>query len=126
MRDYRRLVVRSRAHALALTVYRETAGFPHEERFGLVSQMRRAAVSVPSNIAEGCGRGSDSDFARFLRIAWGSVNEIEYQATLARDLGYLSENSATLIDKQCSEVRRMLTGLLNKLAAGSWQLEAKK
>ncbi|EXJ13566.1 hypothetical protein D779_3616 [Imhoffiella purpurea] len=100
---------------LALEIYKATRGFPDAERFGLSAQMRRCAVSVPSNIAEGCGRGTDADFARFVRIAAGSANELEYQCLLSRDLSYLSEDQADALMLQCSEVRRMLSGLLSKL-----------
>ena len=82
----------------------------------LLSQMRRAAVSIPANIAEGRGRGTGKDFARFLRITAGSVNELEYQSLLARDLGYLDTRSAGDLFERCSEVRRMLAGLLDRLS----------
>ncbi|MBK5965625.1 four helix bundle protein [Thiocystis minor] len=115
MRDYRKLSVWTSAHLLALSVYDATKGFPADERFGLSAQMRRAAVSIPSNIAEGCGRGTDADFARFVRIAVGSANELEYQCLLSRDLHYLSQDQAQVLMVRCSEVRRMLAGLLSKL-----------
>lgn len=115
MRDYRKLGVWEKAHLLALEVYTATKGFPEAERFGLSAQMRRCAVSVPSNIAEGCGRGTDADFARFVRIAAGSANELEYQCLLSRDLFYLSPDQADALMARCSEVRRMLSGLLSKL-----------
>ena len=116
MRDYRRLTVWEKAHALALDVYAVTKTFPDTERFGLSAQMRRCAVSVPSNIAEGCGRGTDADFARFVRIAAGSANELEYQCLLSRDLHYLSQDQANTLMLACSEVRRMLSGLVARLA----------
>ncbi|EGV33852.1 S23 ribosomal protein [Thiorhodococcus drewsii AZ1] len=115
MRDYRKLGVWEKSHVLALDIYKATGGFPDAERFGLLAQMRRCAVSVPSNIAEGCGRGTDADFARFVRIAAGSANELEYQCLLSRDLSYLSEDQADALMARCSEVRRMLSGLLSKL-----------
>ncbi|RNE92695.1 four helix bundle protein [Marichromatium sp. AB32] len=116
MRDYRKLSVWHKAHALTLAIYETTQGFPPSERFGLVPQMRRAASSVPSNLAEGCGRGSDADFARFVRIAAGSVNELEYQCLLARDLHYLPAAHADERMRECAEIRRMLAGLLTSLA----------
>ena len=116
MRDYRRFGVWEKAHLLALSVYRVTQRFPQEERFGLTSQIRRAAVSIPSNIAEGSGRGGDTEFARFVHIAAGSVNEVEYQCLLARELGFMAHADAEEIDSRCSEVRRMLVGLAGKLA----------
>ena len=81
------------ADELALLVYRETAAFPKEELFGLTSQVRRAAVSVASNIAEGCGRSSDTDFLRFLDMANGSLRELQYQISLANRLGYFTAES---------------------------------
>src|SRR5947209_6396749 len=89
MQDFRNLLVWQKSHELVLQVYRISRDFPREEFFGLTSQMRRCAVSVRSNIAEGCGRGSDPDFARFLIIAMGSSSELEYQLLLSRDLGYV-------------------------------------
>ncbi len=88
MRDHRNLRAFQLADELALLVYRETAGFPREELFGLTSQIRRAAVSVASNIAEGCGRSTDTDFLRFLDMANGSLRELQYQISLAQRLGY--------------------------------------
>ena len=90
MQDFRKLVVWRQAHEMTLRIYGETTTFPLEERFGLSSQMRRSASSIPTNIAEGCGRGTDPDFARFLRIALGSASELEYLLILATDLGYLA------------------------------------
>jgi len=116
VRDYRKLQVWEKAHRLTLEVYRRTEAFPTDERFGLALQMRRSAVSIPSNIAEGCGRGSDADFARFARIAAGSANELEYQCTLAGDLGYLPLSAAEQLIGTCAEVRRMLSGLIDALA----------
>ncbi|CRI66451.1 conserved hypothetical protein [Thiocapsa sp. KS1] len=116
MKDYRRLDVWAKAHALTLSVYRETRSFPSDERFGLTSQIRRAAVSVPSNIAEGRGRSSDAEFARFLHIAAGSLNELEYQCILSKELGYLALESADRLIQECADVRRMLAGLLQSLS----------
>ena len=92
MHDFRRLTAWQVGHELALEVYQATASFPPDERFGLTSQMRRSAASVPTNIAEGSGRGSEPDFARFLAIAVGSASELLYQVRLARDLGYLDDS----------------------------------
>lgn len=86
MKDFRTLKVWSKAHELTLLVYKQTKTFPKEELFGLTSQIRRACSSIPANIAEGCGKGSDADFSRFLQIAFGSANELEYHFILARDL----------------------------------------
>ncbi len=106
-----------KAHLLTLDVYKQTAAFPEEERYGLTSQMRRAAVSIPSNVAEGCGRGSDADFARFLQIAMGSASELDYQILLAFDLAFLDETAYTRCTSQVQEVKRMLSGFIKKLKA---------
>ena len=98
MGNFRELVVWKRAQDLALAVYRSTSSFPKEEPYGLTSQMRRAAVSVSSNIAEGCGRQGDRELARFLQIARGSVRELECQLILSRDLGYLQSAQYTKLD----------------------------
>ena len=89
MKDFRQLKVWEKAHQLALQVYKTTVNFPREELYGLTSQIRRSSMSIPTNIAEGCGRHTDAEFARFLQIAMGSASETEYQLLLARDLEFL-------------------------------------
>ena len=89
MRDHTKLKAFELADRLALAVYKHTRGFPKEESFGLTAQLRRGAVSVPSNIVEGCGRNSETDYLRFLDIAYASSREVEYQLSLAARLGYL-------------------------------------
>ena len=116
MGDYRELSVWKRAHALALAIYRSTRSFPDSERYGLVAQLRRAAVSVVSNMAEGSGRQSDRELARFLRIARGSVCEIQCQLLLSRDLEYLHFDSWTILDADCREVSMMLNALIRSFA----------
>src|SRR5438093_3248069 len=86
MKDFRKLMVWEKAHQLTLSIYQVTAAFPSEETYGLTSQMRRAASSIPSNIAEGCGRQGDAELSRFCTIARGSASELEYQILLSRDL----------------------------------------
>jgi four helix bundle protein len=115
MKDFRSLKVWEKAHASVLDIYRETASFPADERFGLTSQVRRASVSIPSNIAEGCGRGSDIDFARFVQIAIGSSCELEYQLLLAHDLQYLDEKPYEWLTGGLTDVRRMLISLQQRL-----------
>ena len=117
MQDYRKLRVWQAAHKLVLDVYRETRSFPKEEAYGLTAQVRRSAVSIPSNIAEGCGRRSDRDFSRFLAIAMGSAAELDYQLLLARDMGFL--NTATYEDlfAGLSSTRKMLNVMMSKLSA---------
>src|SRR5574341_899201 len=106
MKNFRDLKVWEKAHRLALEVYKVTASLPKEEVYGLASQMRRSAVSVPSNIAEGCGRGSDADFARFSQVAMGSASELEYQILLAHDLGYVKDADYTQLTDDIIEVKR--------------------
>jgi four helix bundle protein len=89
MQDFRKLKVWQKAHQLTLRVYEVTRKFPKAELYGMVSQMRRSWSSIPRNIAEGCGRGTDLDFARFLQISMGSASELEYDLLLSHDLGYL-------------------------------------
>lgn len=118
MQDFRDLKVWAKAHQLTLEVYRATKRFPREELYGLTSQMRRSAASVPSNIAEGCCR-SHGDFGRFLQIAAGSASELEYQLLLARDLELLEVAAFQALTQRTTEVKRMLAALLLKLRAES-------
>ena len=115
MQDFRNLRVWQSAHDLSLAIYQVTKFFPDEERFGLVSQLRRAAVSIESNIAEGCGRDSDADFARFLRIAMGSSFEVETQILLALDLKFLKASDHESISNHLGQIKRMLNSLISKL-----------
>ena len=117
MRDVRELKVWQKAHALTLEVYPVTAEFPRSELYGLTRQLRRAVSSIPSNIAEGCGRGSDADFARFLQMALGSASELEYQLLLCHDLGLLPERAHQGIEDRTTEIKRMLASFLQKLKA---------
>jgi four helix bundle protein len=115
MQDYRKLRVWAKAHHLALATYRATGDFPAEERYGLTSQLRRACVSIPSNIAEGCGRDSDGDFVRFLRIAQGSANEVEYQLFLASELSYLDSVTHRELARRVREVKKMLNAFVQRI-----------
>jgi four helix bundle protein len=119
MQSFRDLKVWGKAHALTLVVYRETERFPSAERFGLTRQMRRAAASIPANIAEGCGRASDADFARFLQMAFGSASELEYFTLLARDLRFCSDIAHDEIISCVQEVKRMLSAFIDRLKADS-------
>uniref|UniRef100_A0A7C2NYY7 Four helix bundle protein n=1 Tax=Schlesneria paludicola TaxID=360056 RepID=A0A7C2NYY7_9PLAN len=114
MRNYRELIVWQKAHELTLAAYRLSQRFPGDERFGLTCQLRDAMKSVPANIAEGCGRDSDREFVRFLRIAAGSASEADYHLLLARDLGYLDEDAFNACTATLDEVRRMLTALIKR------------
>ena len=113
MRDHTKLRAFELADQLAVMAYKQTRGFPREELFGLVSQMRRCAVSVASNIVEGCARNSVSDYIRFLDIANGSVRELEYQISLATRLGFLSDN--TTLSPLVEETAKVLNGLIRSL-----------
>ena len=115
MRNYRDLLVWEKAHKLALCVYKETKGFPAEERFGLTSQLRRAASSIPANLAEGCGRRSDGEMAGFIQIAMGSGAELSYHLLLCRDLGILGAAEFSRLASDADEIMRMLSALSGKL-----------
>jgi four helix bundle protein len=115
MQDFRNLSVWQKAHCLTLDVYRATRTFPRDEQYGLTSQARRAAASIPTNIAEGCGRDGGPDLARFLQISAGSACELEYHLLLAHDLKFLEDaNYRDLISAVC-EVRQMLSSLITKV-----------
>lgn len=117
MRDHTKLRAFELADQVALLTYKHTSNFPSHEQFGLTSQMRRAAVSVPSNIVEGCCRQSEAEYVRFLDIAFGSIRELEYQASLAKRLGYLQDTE----DFQSSivECSKVLAALIRALRKGS-------
>ncbi|MGA3287167.1 MAG: four helix bundle protein [Bacteroidota bacterium] len=115
MKDFRNLEVWDRAHKLALEAYKVTRHFPKEELYGLTNQIRRSSSSIPTNIAEGCGRGSDAEFHRFLIIAMGSASELEYLAILARDLEYLNTTQYNELEQEIIIVRKMLNALIQKV-----------
>lgn len=117
MKDFRELKVWQKSHQTTLDVYRITYRFPKDELYGLTSQARRASASIAANIAEGCGRGSDADFARFLQMAMGSASELDYHLLLACDLGFLEISKHQKLASEVSEVKRMLTSLIQKLTA---------
>lgn len=110
MQPYRNLEVWRRAHRLALEVYRLTSAFPESERFGLTSQARRAAASIPANIAEGSVR-SPNEYRHHLRISLGSAAELDYHLLLAADLGLLESNTHQTFEKELDEIKRMLFSL---------------
>jgi four helix bundle protein len=115
MKDFRDLNVWTKAHKLTLDVYHATRTFPNDERFGLTSQIRRSASSVPANLAEGCGRGTDAELAQFAQVSMGSASETEYHLLLARDLGLLNDDEYTTLRAQVIEVKRMLASLIATL-----------
>lgn len=114
MRNHFKLDVWKEAHAFVLAVYQTTRSFPDTERFGLVNQARRAATSVPANIAEGAGRNGNPEFIRFLHIAAGSAAETEYYLLLARDLAYLDDASYRALSEQVVRIKKMLVTLARK------------
>ena len=115
MRDHTKLRAFELADEVAVLVYRVTAGFPREELYGLTSQMRRAAVSVPSNIVEGCARDSQADYLRFLYIAFGSLRELHYQLSLSKRLGFLRNQDSPLLEAKIVETEKVLNGLIRAL-----------
>lgn len=115
MRDFRNLQVWEKAHSLTLNVYRTTLSFPKEELYGLTSQIRRSSASIPTNIAEGCGRNGNAELARFMHISMGSASELEYQLLLAHDLTYLEQDAYTELHEKVTEVKRMITGFIKTL-----------
>ena len=112
MASYRDLEVWQKSRKLATHIYRKTARFPRSEWYGLVQQMRRAAVSVPCNIAEGHGRASSRERAKYLGIARGSLLELETQAFIAGDLGFVTERQTEILVAACNEIARQLNGLI--------------
>jgi four helix bundle protein len=115
MRDQTKLRAFELADHLAVSVYRVTAKFPREELYGLTSQMRRAAVSIPSNIVEGCARNSHADYLRFLHMAFGSLRELHYPLSLSKHLGFLSNEDSSLIEPKFFETEKVLNGLIRAL-----------
>jgi four helix bundle protein len=115
VRDFRELKVWERSHRLTLAVYEATVAFPKEELYGLTSQMRRSCAAISANIAEGCGRGSNADLARFLHIALGSASELQYHLLLARDLSFLSPRDYKHLTTEVTEIKRMLTSFIKYL-----------
>jgi four helix bundle protein len=118
-RSYKDLIAWQKAMELVTATYRATASFPKDELFGLTSQLRRAAVSIPSNIAEGQGRLSEKEFRHFLGQARGSLMEVETQMQIAENLGYLSREQTVILLQFCAEVGRILNGLLASVAKQS-------
>ena len=119
MRDFHQLSVWQKSHQFTLDVYTLTRAYPKDELFGLTSQIRRSSSSIATNIAEGCGRGSDADFGRFLQMAMGSASESEYQILLSFDLNYIDENQFKQMNAKVTEIKRMLSSLISKTKADS-------
>jgi len=115
MKDFRSLKVWEKAHALTLAIYKSTEQFPKQEIYSLTNQIQRAAVSIPANIAEGCGKDSDAELKRYSSIAMGSSSELEYLLLLAHDLGYLQPHLYQTLQSDLVETRKMLNGFIQKL-----------
>ena len=115
MRDFHNDKVWEKGHQFALCIYKKTKSFPKDELFGITSQIRRAATSIPFNIAEGCGRRSDTEFAHFLNIAAGSASEVEEELLLSYDLEFLDKSSYQQLDKDVNDIKAMLNKLIETL-----------
>ncbi len=115
MRDYHKYDIWHESHRFVLKTYRITEGFPKTEQYRLVDQMCRASSSIPTNIVEGCGRETDKEFRQFLVVSRGSANEMEYHLLLAKDLGYISEETYTELFDIANKIVRSLTNLIKKL-----------
>ncbi|MBD3285213.1 four helix bundle protein [candidate division WOR-3 bacterium] len=115
MRNIRKYDVFKKSHELALDVYRMTNKLPKQETFGLISQMRRAAYSIPMNLSEGAARETQKEFAQFVNVSLGSCEEVRYQLLLSKDLNYISQESYIQLDKRYEDVKRMLTRLYRRL-----------
>ena len=115
MIDYKKYNVWQKSHQLVLDVYRETASFPKTEQFNLISQINRACLSIPTNIAEGCGRGTQKELARFLYISSGSAHELEYLLLVSKDLNYIDKNNYDKLNSEVSEIKTMLASLINRV-----------
>ncbi|MBN1563561.1 MAG: four helix bundle protein [Anaerolineae bacterium] len=115
MQDFRKLQVWQRAHQFVLTVYSVSAAFPDDERYGLISQIRRAVMSIPANVAEGCGRETNAELRRFLYIAIGSATEVDYFLLLARDLAFIEAAQYQQLNQEVDEIKRMLAGFIRRL-----------
>lgn len=115
MQDYKDLVVWQKSHEFVISIYKSLSDFPKEETYNLVSQIKRASTSIPSNIAEGAGRFTPKDFAHFLQNALGSSHEIEYLILLSKDLGYIKMGAYSLHMQYINEIKAMLISLIKKV-----------
>lgn len=115
MQNFKELKVWEKAHQITLSIYKVSASFPKEEIYSLTNQLRRAASSIPANIAEGCGKNTQADLANFLNISLGSANETEYFLILSKDLDYLTEEQFTILSNSINEVKAMLISLIGRV-----------
>jgi len=117
MQNYKKLNVWDESHSLLLAIYKSSLKLPSDEKFNLTSQIRRSATSIPCNIVEGCSRETQKSKANFIQIAYSSSNELEYQILILKDLGYLSEEDFSSLQKQITKVKKMLFVFLKKIRA---------
>jgi four helix bundle protein len=120
MQNYKELKVWGKAHLLAMKIYKLTKTFPKEEQFNLTSQCRRAALSIPTNIAEGAGKFSTNDFAKFLQIALGSANEVDYLILFSHDIELINKSEFEMLTKETGEIKGMLISLIKKVRSNSF------
>lgn len=117
MRDFKKYEIWQLSHELVLDIYKTSSGFPNEEKFGVIGQLRRAIISIPTNIAEGCGRNSDKEFNQFLNIALGSASESEYLIILSKDLNYLDESKFVDFESKINTIKSKIYKLKEKLTS---------
>jgi four helix bundle protein len=115
MRDFKKYDIWKLSHVFTLKIYDVTKTYPKDEIYGLISQIRRASSSIPTNISEGCGRDSDAEFNRFLTIALGSASEAEYLTILSKDLNYIDENLFIILNEEINTIKRKIYSLKQKL-----------
>ena len=115
MRDFKKYDIWKLSHLFTLKIYDITKSYPNEEIYGIISQIRRASSSIPTNISEGCGRDSDAEFNRFLTIALGSASEVEYLIILSKDLNYIDENSFISLNEEINLIKRKIYSLKQKI-----------
>jgi len=115
MSDYKKLKVWETAHKFTIDIYKTTKGFPEDEKYGLISQIRRSVSSIPTNIVEGCGQLGNGNLIRFLGIARGSAFEVEYQLLLSKDLGYININEFSVLNERIKSIIRMINNLIKSL-----------
>ena len=116
MRDFQQLAIWQRSHSLAIRIYRLSLEFPSEERFNLISQIRRSSASIPTNIAEGCGRNTLPELRRFLIISSGSASELHYQLILSKDLGFISHQCFKELEDDLIQIKKMIFSYREKLS----------
>ena len=115
MMDFKKLIVWEKSHKLVLEIYNISKSFPADELYGLTGQIRRAAVSIPNNMAEGCGRNSETELNRFFTISMGSASEVEYLLLLSKDLNYINQNQYEILNNKIVEIKKMMSAYSAKI-----------